>query len=114
MTSHVRLAVTHDGRLDGNARPGLRLFTDTGPAGRERGRHPHQLLTLTDLYTILQGMDSNGSGGVSVKVLVNPVIGMIWLAGRVFLLGALITIWPDPREVRMLARRYAGALAREA
>jgi hypothetical protein len=39
---------------------------------------------------------------------------MIWLAGGVFLLGALTALWPDPREVRMLARRYAGALAREA
>ena len=28
--------------------------------------------------------------------------------------AALITIWPDPREARQLARRYAAALAREA
>ena len=42
------------------------------------------------------------------------MVGLIWLAGLVFLLGALITIWPDPREARQLARRYAAALAREA
>jgi cytochrome c-type biogenesis protein CcmF len=115
VTSHVRLAVSHDGRSMGTLDPGLRLFTDTGDqqVANEVDIHT-SLLTLTDLYTILQGIDTNGSGGVQVKVLVNPAIGMIWLAGGVFLLGALITLWPDPREVRMLARRYAGALAREA
>ena len=68
--------------------------------------------TGTDLYSILQGVDSNGSGGVSVKVLVNPAVGLVWLAGVVFALGALITIWPDPREARQLARRYGELLAR--
>jgi cytochrome c-type biogenesis protein CcmF len=111
VTSHVRLAVSHDGRSMGTLDPGLRLF-DTQQVSNEVDIHTN-LLTLTDLYTILQGIDPNG-GGVQVKVLVNPMIGMIWLAGGVFLLGALIALWPDPREVRMLARRYAGALAREA
>ena len=42
-----------------------------------------------------------------------------WTAERdgdcvVFLIGAAITIWPDPREARQLARRYDAALAREA
>jgi len=57
-------------------------------------------------------VDNNGSGGVSVKVLVNPAVGLVWLAGIVFALGALITIWPDPREARQLARRYGELLAR--
>ena len=68
--------------------------------------------SLTDLYAILEG--ANSHGGAQIKVLVNPMIGLIWVAGGVFLLGALITIWPDPREARMLARRYAGAVLREA
>ena len=49
-----------------------------------------------------------------IKALVNPMVSLIWLAGLVFLLGAAITIWPDPREARQLARRYATALAKEA
>jgi cytochrome c-type biogenesis protein CcmF len=64
-----------------------------------------------DLYAILQGV---GSGTVTIKALVNPMVSVIWLAGLVFLLGAAITIWPDPREARQLARRYASALAKEA
>ena len=79
---------------------------------RERGRHPRQHPVGTDLYSILQGVDRDSSGGVSVKVLVNPAVGLVWLAGVVFLLGALITLWPDPREARQLARRYGELLAR--
>ena len=36
---------------------------------------------------------------------------MIWLAGLVFLLGSVITLWPDAREEQRLAIRY-GRLTR--
>jgi cytochrome c biogenesis factor len=47
-------------------------------------------------------------------VLVNPLVNLIWLAGLVFVGGSLIAMWPDAREQRRLARRFAeqGALAR--
>ncbi len=50
-------------------------------------------------------------GTVYVRVFVKPLVNLIWLAGLVFLLGSLITLWPDPREQRRLALRYAGAEA---
>jgi len=37
-------------------------------------------------------------------------VNMIWLAGLVFVLGSVITLWPDAREERRLAIRY-GRLA---
>ena len=37
-----------------------------------------------------------------------PLVNLIWLAGLVFLLGSLIALWPDAREQRRLAARYAG------
>jgi cytochrome c biogenesis factor len=40
-----------------------------------------------------------------LKVLVNPLVDLIWLAGFVFLLGSLIAMWPDELEQRRLARR---------
>ena len=40
-----------------------------------------------------------------LKVLVNPLTPLVWLAGLVFLLGSLIAMWPDAREQRRLARR---------
>ena len=72
----------------------------------------HTSLTSgTDLYSILQGQDH---GKIIIKALVNPMVSLIWLAGLVFVLGAAVAMWPDPREARQLARRYASALAREA
>jgi hypothetical protein len=32
-------------------------------------------------------------------------VNLIWLAGGVFLLGSIITLWPDAREQRRLAAR---------
>jgi cytochrome c biogenesis factor len=67
----------------------------------------------SDVYLILQGADPS-KNEVVIKALVNPMVSLIWLAGLVFVLGAAITIWPDPREARQLARRYSTALAKEA
>ena len=106
---YVRLQVYKGGKPEGILEPGLRQY-DTGQVGNEVDIRS-SLLTGTDLYSILQAPDRNGSG-VSVKVLVNPAVGLVWLAGVVFALGALITIWPDPREARQLARRYGELLAR--
>jgi cytochrome c biogenesis factor len=49
----------------------------------------------------------NDDGSVVLEVIVNPLVNLIWLAGFVFLLGAVITMWPDAREQRRLARRFA-------
>jgi cytochrome c-type biogenesis protein CcmF len=57
-----------------------------------------------DLFVILNGV---GASSASVKVLVNPLVNLIWLAAIVFVIGAAITVWPDAREARRLARRYA-------
>jgi len=69
-------------------------------------------LTAEDSDIILNG--TTKSGGVFVKILVKPLINLIWLAGFVFVGGCLITLWPDAREEKRLAERYgeAGALAR--
>ncbi len=57
-------------------------------------------LRAEDLFIIAN--DFKG-GGVFVKVLVHPLVNLIWLAGIVFLFGSLITLWPDRREQRRLA-----------
>ena len=41
-----------------------------------------------------------------LKVLVKPLVNLIWIAGLVFLGGSLIALWPDAREQRRLALRY--------
>jgi len=62
-----------------------------------------------DLFVIVDRFTTDGA--VRVKVLVNPLVNFIWLAGLVFVLGSLIAMWPDAREQRRLARRFAYAPA---
>jgi cytochrome c biogenesis factor len=51
-------------------------------------------------------------GSIVLKVAVNPLIDLIWLAGIVFLLGSVVAVWPDAREQRQLARRSLEIVAR--
>ena len=57
-----------------------------------------------DLYLIAQQIDRDGT--VYFKAEVLPLVNLIWLAGFVFVGGALIALWPDARESRRLAERY--------
>jgi cytochrome c-type biogenesis protein CcmF len=69
----------------------------------------HDLLDASDLFLIADQVNADGS--VDLKALEKPLVNLIWLAGLVFVGGALIALWPDAREERRLAARYAGALA---
>ena len=66
-------------------------------------------LTGEDLFLITEQV--NGNGTIDFKAIINPLVNMIWLAGLVFVLGSVITLWPDAREEQRLAIRY-GRLAR--
>jgi cytochrome c biogenesis factor len=95
----------------GTLQPEVRLFKGQGGAVSSNEVDIHTTMRGEDVYAILQGANN---GRVQIKALVNPMVSLIWLAGLVFIVGAAITLWPDPREARQLARRYATALAREA
>ena len=64
------------------------------------------LLTGEDLFVIADQIDADGT--VYFKVFVKPLVNLVWLAGLVFVLGSLIALWPDAREQRRLASRFAG------
>jgi cytochrome c-type biogenesis protein CcmF len=70
----------------------------------------HDPLTGGDLFLIADQVNSDGS--IDLKALQKPLVNLIWLAGLVFLGGALIALWPDAREERRLAERYEGAAVR--
>ena len=44
-------------------------------------------------------------------MVVKPLVNLIWLAGLIFVLGSVITLWPDAREQRRLVERYQSARA---
>jgi cytochrome c-type biogenesis protein CcmF len=60
-------------------------------------------LRAEDVMLIGDQFDKDGS--VFLKIAVNPLIDLIWIAGIVFLLGSVVAMWPDAREQRQLARR---------
>jgi cytochrome c-type biogenesis protein CcmF len=60
-------------------------------------------LRAEDVMLIGDQFDKDGS--VFLKIAVNPLIDLIWIAGIVFLFGSVVAMWPDAREQRRLARR---------
>ena len=60
-----------------------------------------------DMMTALT--DKNGT--LFLKVLVKPLVNLIWAAGLLFVFGSLVALWPDAVEQRRLAQRYEGAAA---
>jgi cytochrome c-type biogenesis protein CcmF len=64
-------------------------------------------VTGEDLFVIAEQVNPDGT--VYFRVFVKPLVNLIWLAGIVFVLGSLITLWPDAREERRLATRYREA-----
>ncbi|HEU0337203.1 MAG TPA: heme lyase CcmF/NrfE family subunit [Gaiellaceae bacterium] len=64
-------------------------------------------VTGEDLFVIAEQVNPDGT--VYFRVFVKPLVNLIWLAGIVFVLGSLITLWPDAREERRLAMRYREA-----
>ncbi|MGH3021926.1 MAG: heme lyase CcmF/NrfE family subunit [Gaiellaceae bacterium] len=107
----ARLAVTQGGKPIGEVAAGknryhVEAFFSNAVAIRT------DWLRAEDLFVIAEQFNRDGS--VNLKVLVNPLVGLIWVAGAVFLLGSLVAMWPDAREQHRLARRLAQveALAR--
>jgi cytochrome c-type biogenesis protein CcmF len=65
----------------------------------------HDPRSLGDVYTIADGISKNGT--LDLKVLVKPLVNLVWAAGFVFVFGSLVAMWPDAVEQRKLADRYA-------
>jgi len=64
----------------------------------------HDPRTVGDVFTIADQIDPNGT--LYLKVLVKPLVNLIWIAGLVFVAGSLVAMWPDALEQRRLAERY--------
>ena len=98
----ARLAVSRGSHRLGIYQAGKNSYPAEGQVSNEVSIRS-DWLRAEDLFII--GDQFNRDGSVVLKVLVNPLVPLVWLAGLVFLLGSLIAMWPDPREQRRLARR---------
>ncbi len=99
------------GRASGTLRAGKNFYPVEQSSSNEVGIRT-DWLRGEDLFVIADQIDADGT--VYFKVLVKPLVNLIWLAGAVFICGSLIALWPDAREERRLALRYAETGARTA
>ena len=86
----------------GTLQAGKNAYTIEQQVSNEVGIRSDRL-TGEDLFVIAEQIDPDGS--VYCRVFVKPLVNLIWLAGLVFLVGSLITLWPDRREQRRLVAR---------
>jgi cytochrome c-type biogenesis protein CcmF len=103
------LAVRRGGDDLGAVEAGKNAYSAEQQVSNEVGIRT-DLLRGEDLFVIAEQVNADGS--VYFRVFVKPLVNLIWLAGLVFLAGAVIAMWPDAREQRRLAMRYAEAGAR--
>ena len=102
------LDVERDGRSLGTVEAGKNAYTIERTVSNEVGVRT-DFLTGEDLFVIAEQINADGS--VYLRVFVKPLVNLLWLSAFVFLLGSLVTLWPDAREQRRLALRYEGAEA---
>jgi cytochrome c-type biogenesis protein CcmF len=86
----------------GTLQAGKNAYTIEQQVSNEVGIRSDRL-TGEDLFVIAEQIDADG--GVYFRVFVKPLVNFIWLAGLVFLLGSVITLWPDRKEQRRLVAR---------
>jgi cytochrome c-type biogenesis protein CcmF len=99
------LRVERDGRSLGTLETGKNAYRAEGQVSNEVGIRS-DWRTGEDLFVIAEEIGNDGR--VLFEVHISPLVNLIWLAGAVFLAGSLVALWPDAREQRRLAERYAG------
>jgi cytochrome c-type biogenesis protein CcmF len=95
--------VRKDGDFVGTLEPGKNRYRVEAFFSTEVALHS-DWVTGEDLYLVADEIGSDRS--VFFQAYVKPLVNLIWLAGIVFIGGALITLWPDAREQRRLVARY--------
>jgi cytochrome c-type biogenesis protein CcmF len=92
----TRAELTVSGRLSATMSAALRDYPNSATAIATPGV---RTMPGEDLYVTLQAADV-GSGAVTLRVFVNPLVAWIWVGGLVVALGAAFAIWPDRRRER--------------
>jgi cytochrome c-type biogenesis protein CcmF len=100
------LDVRRGGKELGTLQAGKNAYTVEEQVSNEVGIRSDKV-TGEDLFVIAEQIDADGS--VYFRVFVKPLVNLIWLSGLVFLLGSVITLWPDRREQRRLVARASEA-----
>jgi cytochrome c-type biogenesis protein CcmF len=103
LEGRASITVDRDGTRLGVLHPGKNLYRAEQQPSREVAIRS-DWLTGEDLF--LNADDLREDGSVRLEASVKPLVNLIWLAGLVFVLGSIVTMWPDAREQRRLELRY--------
>jgi cytochrome c-type biogenesis protein CcmF len=99
----ARLDVRRGGDSLGTISSGKNQYRAEDQVSNEVGiRSDH--VTGEDLFVIADNINPDQS--INFKVLVKPLVNLIWLSGLIFFAGALVALWPSAAEQRRLAARY--------
>jgi len=104
----ARVDVYRGGKQVGVMAPGKNEYLAEQQVSNEMAIRT-DFLRAEDLNLILD--QPNEDGSIFLKMVVKPLVNLIWLAGFIFVLGSVITLWPDAREQRRLVERYQSARA---
>src|SRR6266511_3136505 len=102
--TRARVDVVRGGERVATVFPGKNQYFAERQVSNEMAIHT-DWLRAEDVDVIADQFNANGT--IYFKALVKPLVNFLWIAGVVFLLGALIALWPDAREQRRLVARYA-------
>src|SRR6266540_296473 len=100
----ARVDLVRDGKAAGTVFPGKNKYFAEDQVSNEMAVHT-DWLRAEDVDVIADQINQDGT--IYFRVVVKPLVNLIWVAGLVFLLGSLVAMWPDAREQRRLAARYA-------
>ena len=93
---------------NGTLKTGVNNYFERAGTSREVGIHTNWLARRGP---VRDPRPAATATTVFFKVLVKPLVNLIWIAGIVFLFGSLVALWPDAREQRRLVARLALARA---
>ena len=104
--TEARIDVTRGGKLVSIMRPRNSVFVNF-----ENQPSSHIAIRSTpieDLYIFMAAFDQNVATFV---IFINPMVMWLWIGGIVFLLGTVVTAWPQPEPAwASVARPARGAV----
>jgi cytochrome c-type biogenesis protein CcmF len=58
---------------------------------------------IEDLYAVVGGLNPENDS-VVLKLMVNPLVQMVWLGGIILILGTIVAMWPSRMDRRLKAK----------
>ncbi|MFC1618704.1 heme lyase CcmF/NrfE family subunit [Candidatus Neomarinimicrobiota bacterium] len=79
-------------------RPEKRVYTDQD--NRQNSEVAIYSRPIEDLYAVVGGVNPE-TDSVVLKLMVNPLVQMVWLGGIVLVLGTIVAMWPSRIDRRL-------------